>query len=300
MAITSFDGFIASAKQYLSVAKTAARASVAASWFSVFDLAGNPGAGVLAGTSTAAGVVPTDATAGCPTIDAFGGGATGHLAQVDFGSSVACRLKLFDLVFKAGAYAFNAAQALSGQPVMAQPLINARVSIIEEKTVVKVEAFDPNDLLIQRDWTSPELAECPYVSRKMLVTLSDLEQMGFDVTADDLRGSDEASLSNARFRRKRDDRDETKPLDKDQSEHAKFWFRTKHYARSVPSGKAHYFACNGVFFAFAIPPNRNISRYLIGEDNAVWELSRMWASDGHKPNALTMGLSVAVAGVRFA
>lgn len=116
MAITSFDGFIASAKQYLSVAKTAARTSVAASWFSVFNLAGNPGAGVLAGTSTAAGVVPTDATAGCPTIGAFGDGATGHLAQVDFGSSVACRLKLFDLVFKAGAYAFNAAQALSGQP----------------------------------------------------------------------------------------------------------------------------------------------------------------------------------------
>ena len=116
MAITSFDGFIASAKQYLSVAKTAARTSVAASWFSVFNLAGNPGAGVLAGTSTAAGVVPTDATAGCPTIDAFGDGATGYLAQVDFGSSVACRLKLFDLVFKAGAYAFNAAQALSGQP----------------------------------------------------------------------------------------------------------------------------------------------------------------------------------------
>ena len=116
MAITSFDGFIASAKQYRSVAKTAARTSVAASWFSVFNLAGNPGAGVLAGTSTAAGVVPTDATAGCPTIDAFGGGATGYLVQVDFGSSVACRLKLFDLVFKAGAYAFNAAQALSGQP----------------------------------------------------------------------------------------------------------------------------------------------------------------------------------------
>ena len=60
MAITSFDGFIASAKQYLSVAKTAARTSVAASWFSVFDLAGKPGAGVLASTSTAAGVVPTD------------------------------------------------------------------------------------------------------------------------------------------------------------------------------------------------------------------------------------------------
>ena len=116
MAITTFDGFIAAAKQSVSIAKTASRTSVASSWFSVFDLAGNPGAGTLAGTSTTAGVVPTDATAGCPTINAFGGGATGYLAHVDFGSSVACRIKLFDMVFKAGAYAFNASQALTAQP----------------------------------------------------------------------------------------------------------------------------------------------------------------------------------------
>lgn len=116
MAIASFDQAIAAAKQYLSVAKTAVRPSIAASWFSVFDLAGNPGAGVLAGTSTAAGVVPTDATAGYPTIDAFGASALGYLWQLEYGCSVACRLKLFDMVFKAGAYAFNAAQALTGQP----------------------------------------------------------------------------------------------------------------------------------------------------------------------------------------
>lgn len=116
MAIASFDQAIAAAKQYLSVAKTAVRPSIAASWFSVFDLAGSPGAGVLAGTSTAAGVVPTDATAGCPTIDAFGASALGYLWQLEYGCSVACRLKLFDMVFKAGAYAFNAAQALTGQP----------------------------------------------------------------------------------------------------------------------------------------------------------------------------------------
>lgn len=108
MAISTFDGFIGSAKQYVAVAKTATRTTVASSWFSVFDVAGNPGAGTLAGTSTTTGVVPTDATAGCPTINAFGGGATGYLAQVDFGSSVACRLKLFDLLWKGGAYAFNA------------------------------------------------------------------------------------------------------------------------------------------------------------------------------------------------
>lgn len=108
MAITTWDGYIGSAKQPLSFVRTASRTSVAANWFSVFDLAGNPGAGTLAGTSTTTGTVPTDATAGCPRINAFGGGATGYLAQVDFGSSVACRLKLFDLLWKGGAYAFNA------------------------------------------------------------------------------------------------------------------------------------------------------------------------------------------------
>ena len=108
MAITTHDGFVGSAKQPFSLGKTASRTAVAAQWFSVFDIAGNPGAGVLAGTSTTTGVVPTDATAGCPTINAFGGGATGYLAQIEYGSSVACRIKLFDLLWKGGAYAFNA------------------------------------------------------------------------------------------------------------------------------------------------------------------------------------------------
>jgi hypothetical protein len=109
MAISSFDpGLIGAAKQFAGLAKTASRTAVAASWHSVFDLAGNPGAGTLAGASTTTGTVPTDATAGCPDIRAFGVGNTGYLAQVDFGSSVACRIKLFDLLWKGGAYPFNA------------------------------------------------------------------------------------------------------------------------------------------------------------------------------------------------
>jgi hypothetical protein len=108
MAITSLAGLLSSSKQYASFMKTTARTSVATSWFSVFDVAGNPGAGTLAGTSTTTGVVPTDATTGCPSIGAFGVGNIGYLSQIDFGSSVACRIKLFDLLWKGGAYAFNA------------------------------------------------------------------------------------------------------------------------------------------------------------------------------------------------
>lgn len=117
MGYSGSDALIAAPKQFIDMVKTASRTTVAAGWFTVFDLAGNPGAGTLAGSSTTNGVVPTDLTTGFPTVDAFGGGATGNLAQVTFGNSVACRLALFDLVFKAGAYAFTAGTTtLSSQP----------------------------------------------------------------------------------------------------------------------------------------------------------------------------------------
>lgn len=116
MAITSLDQWIAAARQNVPLKKTATRTSIAAQWFSVIDLAGNPGAGVLAGANTANGVVPTDATAGTPNISAFGVGNTGYVGAVHYGSSVACRIRVCDLLFKAGAYAFNANVALTSQP----------------------------------------------------------------------------------------------------------------------------------------------------------------------------------------
>ncbi|MEJ6011434.1 hypothetical protein [Novosphingobium aquae] len=116
MSISTVDGYFAAAKQNIPLTKTASRTSVALIPFSTFDLAGNPGAGTLAGSSTAAGIVPTDATAGCPVINAFGGGATGYLTRVDYANTVLSRLAIYDMLFKAGAYAFNAATTLASQP----------------------------------------------------------------------------------------------------------------------------------------------------------------------------------------
>lgn len=124
MAITTLDEYVASSKQSVTLVKTSARTTIAAQWFSLFELAGQPGAGTLAGSSTAAGVVPTDATAGHPVLNAFGAGAAGYITKVEYGSSVACRIALYDMLWKGGAYAFNAAQALSGQPSFASRLPN--------------------------------------------------------------------------------------------------------------------------------------------------------------------------------
>jgi hypothetical protein len=115
VAIASLDNYIASAKQRIQFIKTASRTAVAAQPFSVIDLAGNPGAGTLAGSNTANGLVPTDATAGYPIITAFGG-SVGYLSKIEFGSTVAGWVDIYDRVFLAGAYAFNAATTLASIP----------------------------------------------------------------------------------------------------------------------------------------------------------------------------------------
>lgn len=99
MAITTGDGYVGSAKQIIPFTKTAPTTTIAATRFSVFDKAGNPGAGTLALTTATTGVCPTDATAGYPSINAFAGGAKGYLSRVAFASSVVGRIEVWDRLF---------------------------------------------------------------------------------------------------------------------------------------------------------------------------------------------------------
>ena len=116
MAIIDLNGIIAGIKQPIVFNKTASRTSVASIPFSVFDLAGNPGAGTLAVGNTANGIVPSDAQAGVPVINAFSGANIGYLSRVDFSNTVASRLFIYDRLFSAGAFVFNANVALTSQP----------------------------------------------------------------------------------------------------------------------------------------------------------------------------------------
>ena len=147
MAITTLDQYIAAASQRVSIIKTAAVTSVAANVTQVIQAAGNPGAGTLAGTNTANGVVPTDATAGFPVLNAFGGGATGYITNISFGSTVACRLHLFDCLFKAGAYAFNANVALTAQPSYASRVLGGTDFTNTEIWIEAVTAFTGNQTI---------------------------------------------------------------------------------------------------------------------------------------------------------
>ena len=116
MAITTLDGIIAALEQTVIFNKTASKTSVAAVPSTIFDLAGMPGAGSLAVGNTANGIVPTDATSGAPTINAFSGANIGYISRVDFSNTVASRLCVYDRLFSAGTYSFNAATTLASQP----------------------------------------------------------------------------------------------------------------------------------------------------------------------------------------
>lgn len=63
-----------------------------------------------------------------------------------------------------------------------------------------------------------------------------------------------------------------------------------HYTKSVPSGDSIFTQFDGAIIVFSRPANKNISRWLLGGDNLVWELSRMWAPDSHRRNLLTQAI----------
>jgi hypothetical protein len=67
-----------------------------------------------------------------------------------------------------------------------------------------------------------------------------------------------------------------------------------HYTHSVPSGKSHYVRFGDALVVWSIPANKNIAKFILGYQGKVWELSRLWAPNGHAPNLLTQAISAAV------
>lgn len=67
--------------------------------------------------------------------------------------------------------------------------------------------------------------------------------------------------------------------------------RERHYTRSWPSGKSFVYTFEDAIVVFSIPANYNIGKWL---GCRVWELTRLWAPDGHRANLLTQAIARAV------
>lgn len=70
--------------------------------------------------------------------------------------------------------------------------------------------------------------------------------------------------------------------------------RTFHYTHSVPSGKSFWFQFGNALVCFSIPANRFAANVCLGRPGIVWELTRLWAPNGHAPNLLTQAISASV------
>jgi hypothetical protein len=80
----------------------------------------------------------------------------------------------------------------------------------------------------------------------------------------------------------------------DRRKSAEQTIRERHYTKTVPSGKSYYVQFNDALVVWSIPANKNIAKFVLGWPGSVWELSRLWAPDGHARNLLTQAISAAV------
>jgi hypothetical protein len=101
MALT-LDKLIGANRQIIPMFKSNSITTTAGNPFTMIDRAGYPPAGSLNPAQTTNGVVPTDATTGFPTIDAFGGGNRGFLSHVEISSPVTGLYEIYDVLFWAG------------------------------------------------------------------------------------------------------------------------------------------------------------------------------------------------------
>lgn len=114
MAIATLEDISGALRQKISYIKANSGNSNSSVWVSYWDGTGTPAAGSLAIGNTANGVVPTDATTGAANIEFISG--SGYISWVEFSGSLVMRIMLYDRIFHAGSYSFNASTTLASQP----------------------------------------------------------------------------------------------------------------------------------------------------------------------------------------
>lgn len=117
MALATLADYQAAARQNVRMRKLTLGTPPSGVWYSLWPGTGSPGAGGAAG-NTANGTVPTATTTGAPAIVDFSGGV-GKLTRLrvsQHNNQATYECVLFDRLFSAGAYAFNANTTLTAQP----------------------------------------------------------------------------------------------------------------------------------------------------------------------------------------
>lgn len=89
----------------------------------------------------------------------------------------------------------------TGQPIQ---ILKGRIRHVKTVKQVKVEAFEPEDLLIDETHNSPLLDDCVYVARRIRTTLSAVREMGYKVEDEDVATDGDLSESSNQQRLRRE------------------------------------------------------------------------------------------------
>jgi hypothetical protein len=84
---------------------------------------------------------------------------------------------------------------------------NLKIKTVETKGKVRLYNIPPEELLISRRHNSILIDECSYVAHVTKRTLSDITEMGYDVTEDDVKAASDESISMDRLLREDGDTD---------------------------------------------------------------------------------------------
>lgn len=130
MAITTLAQLQTAKQQLVTISKIGPFTGSASVFASMFDVGGQP-VGTLVGSNTANGIVPTSSDVGYPYIKPFANGSQGYLKTINASNSSFSRICLFDRLFFAGTYSFNANVTLTSQPSFASRVPNGDYAGLE-------------------------------------------------------------------------------------------------------------------------------------------------------------------------
>lgn len=71
-----------------------------------------------------------------------------------------------------------------------------------------------------------------------------------------------------------------------------------HYLHSLPMRASYWFEIDDAIVVFSLPANYRAAASLFFSGARVFEMSRLWAPDGHEPNLLTRAISSAIRALR--
>lgn len=80
-------------------------------------------------------------------------------------------------------------QQAAQQGIEIPPRVTVRIKTVKKRGTVRLCNIPPEELEVSRRQNSPLLDECPYVCHKAERTLSEVRQMGYRVTIEDIKGA---------------------------------------------------------------------------------------------------------------